>query len=74
MVLSPGDLLGRKEAEQEQEEDGVDSLAGDRQGRQAELQGDQDVKTETFSEDQIRSFIALENQKQVERLTMTSHQ
>ena len=43
----------------------MDSLAGDRQGRLAELQGDQDVKTETFSEAQIRSFITRENQKQV---------
>ena len=62
MVVRPGDLLGAREEEQEEE---VDSLAGDRQGRLAELQGDQDVKTETFSEAQIRSFITIENQKQV---------
>ena len=57
--------LGSCEGQQDVGSLVVDSLAGDRQGRLAELQGDQDVKTETFSEAQIRSFITRENQKQV---------
>ena len=65
MVLSPGDLLGGRQQDGE-EEDEVDSLAGDRQGRLAELQGDQDVKTPHFTQSQIRSFISRENEKQVD--------
>ena len=56
----------REQEEQEEgDQDGVDSLAGDRQGRLAGLQGDQDMKTQPFSESQIRAFISLENEKQV---------
>ena len=65
MVLRPGDLLGGRQQDGE-EEDGVDSLAGDRQGRLGEVQGDQDVKTQHFTQSQIRSFISRENQKQVD--------
>ena len=58
VVLSPADLLGG--------EDGVDSLAGDRQGRLADLQAEPDVRTQTFSQSQIRAFISIENDKQVD--------
>ena len=63
----PEEEGSQEQREQEgQEDEGVDSLAGDRQGRLAGQQGEQDMKTEPFSESQIRAFISRENEKQVD--------
>lgn len=65
MLINIGDLMrGREEGD---EEDPVDSLAGDRQGRVPEVVTDTDQQTDEARIREIVSSISLENERQVDR-------